>query len=114
MAELAGLYVGALAVTGVLTRLLHLLLKRRIEDRTRSMIVCILTALLALLVASHTMGVLNAVLVYVPSVGSWLAFDLYRLSRKKCPYCAETIRKSATLCRFCGKNLAGVEAQKQN
>lgn len=74
-----GLYVGALILTGAFTRLLNLLLRRTIENPTRSVLVCILTALLFLLIASHTMGWLDA-LVYISSVVLWLAFDLYRFT----------------------------------
>jgi len=39
---LIGLYVGALILTGAFTRLLNFLLRRTIENPTRSVLVCIL------------------------------------------------------------------------
>lgn len=82
MAELLGLYTGGLFITGALTRGMHLLLRRRVENPMRSVLVTILAGLLCLLGASYNMGPVEASIVYLPSALAWFAFDMYRLARK--------------------------------
>ncbi len=56
MVGLIGEYIGALTITGVITRVLHLALRRSVDKPTKSMLVCALTAPLVLIVALFTMG----------------------------------------------------------
>jgi hypothetical protein len=35
-------------------------------------------------------------------------FSVLNNDTRECPYCAETIKKKATVCRFCGKNVVPI------
>jgi hypothetical protein len=114
LAELIGMYVGALALSGALTRLIRILL-RLMDEPGKSLLSAILVGLLCLVVASYMMGPSVALPVYLPSVGAWLVFDLYRAAKvklatgtsrsipgiKRCPRCAEFVQPEAKICRFC-------------
>jgi hypothetical protein len=44
-----------------------------------------------------------------PAAGDADGSEMLETDWKKCPYCAETIRREAVLCRFCGRSLTAAE-----
>ena len=53
----------------------------------------------------NSVGVVAAILVGVLIV-AWVIFELWQMTRKKCPDCAKGIEKSANVCPHCGYRFA--------
>ena len=73
----------------------------------------ILCGLVALIAPSRGKSPFGAFLVSVfgsPLLGFLLVVLLPAENRRKCPHCRESIRKDANVCRFCGRDVAAVNA----
>lgn len=53
----------------------------------------------------NSVGVVAVILVGVLIVG-WVIWELWQMTRKKCPDCAKSIEKSANVCPHCGYRFA--------
>lgn len=90
IAELIGVYLGALFITFVMTRGVNWLLRKKTDKKTSALISFVLVGLICLLIASHTMGFSSAVLYYFPCLLLWLIVDLNRATKpgRRRPYFA--------------------------
>lgn len=79
MPELLGLLFGAFLITGLVSRLARLPLRSRTDDKTRSVVACVITVLLSFGISTYkSMGLAEALLAYVPTSLAWLLIDLHR------------------------------------
>ncbi len=83
MADLLGLLIGGFLLTGVVSRLVRLPLRSRMEEKTRSIVACTITVLLSVGVAAYRMGFAQAVVVYVSTSLAWLLIDLRRAPKRR-------------------------------
>lgn len=78
MAELLGALFGGFVITGLVSRLARLPLRSRTDDKTRSVVACVITVLLSVGISAYTMGLGQALLAYLPTSLAWLLIDLHR------------------------------------
>lgn len=78
MPELLGVLFGAFLITGLVSRLARLPLRSRTDDKTRSVVACVITILLSVGISTYTMGLGQAVVAYFPTSLAWLLIDLHR------------------------------------
>jgi hypothetical protein len=54
-------------------------------------------------------GCVVLMFVALPALAVLLFRATGRAGRRRCPYCAEMIRKEASVCRFCGREVQPLE-----
>ena len=100
------LYIGALLITFLLTRVTNSLFRKAATYRTAAIISFVIFASLALLIGGTRMVPLRPMFFfYIPSLILWLLIDLHRASKRKCPFCGKSIQLSAVACKYCGRDI---------
>ncbi|GBE50485.1 hypothetical protein BMS3Bbin13_01425 [bacterium BMS3Bbin13] len=75
IASIGGGLLGGLAITGIISRLF---LRKTGRSKKGAMKACAYTAAIALVIASLSMGLRDALVTYLPPLALWLVFDLMR------------------------------------
>ena len=78
MQGLISFFVGALLLTGLLTRGTNWLLRKKINEKTTVIISFLLVAIICLLLAGFRL----TFYIYIPCLLLWLLFDLRKASKK--------------------------------
>lgn len=65
------------------------------------------TYVLLIMVSDYSIP--EALLFYTPAALNIYIIETYRHTRKPCPACGRRVKKEATTCSYCGKNLPAVE-----
>lgn len=107
MAGLLGVIVGSLLITALISRGIIAALKTKMHtEKTVVHLSFIVTTLIMLVVYTLINNdLVTAIVYYVPATIIWLIYDLYNLSKTKCKFCAETIKKAAVTCKHCHKDI---------
>ncbi len=79
IASISGGFLGALAITGLISRLF---LRKTGRSKKGVLKACAYTAAVSLAIASLSMGLRDSLIIYLPPLALWLVFDLIRSAPK--------------------------------